>query len=112
VTYSGVYTGELHDSMQWRIEPNTSGVAAAYLGSGALDGKTMAQAALNWYSHKDPSGLQVRPDYPRWKPDHIVRTDPTHPYEKAMDELGIEHTYNPDWEAWATEPGRQRGGTK
>ena len=107
-TYTGHFTGELHDSMQWAIK-NDEGSKVALLGSGTVDGSTVGQAALNWYGHKDPAGIKVREDYPRWTPDHEVKDHPTHPYEKALKELHIEFTHNPEWEAFATESRSQRG---
>jgi len=105
-TYTGVFTGELYDSMQYAVSETTTG-AEATLGSGAEDNNPVAQAALNWYGHEDPNGLTVREDYPRWEPDHEVKPHPTRPYEKALEELGVEYTVAPEWIEWAKDGGKK-----
>ena len=108
MTYSGKFTGELEASMQWQTHEGTDGVQVTDLGSGARDDHTVAQAALNWYDHRDPAGIAVSPEYPRWEPHEGTKPGPTHPYEKALHELHIDFTINPEWVEWATHGGSKK----
>ena len=86
-TYTGHFTGNLRESMQWAVSVDERG-AVARLGSGTSDGNTLWYAAPHWAGVSDPDGLQPG-YYPRWEAHEGVVSSPAKPYTHALDEMHI-----------------------
>lgn len=107
ITYTGEFTGELKDSMEVHVTTDDEGAIVARLGSGAVSGDAVAQAAFNWYWRDTDwfgEDIAVDPDYPEWQPHAGTTLEPTRPYEHALAEFHIPYTINPDYREAVTKP--------